>query len=245
MPRRRPVTRTHEKIANMFRNAIEPLEPRTLLHTLTGSGVFEYKDAEDQIVRVRYHNIQAELVFGRVNENTNELVLSEPTFSFQGEEEGKDLFHLYIAQAGPGAFITAAQVPPITANVRPMQPFTGNVQLTVFGSRGGLQAVSTAGGSGGIYLGAKTRDTPANIQLEPDRPFLSDQFFGMGILGPRPNGRLAAGIHAEQGVDLDRFFWGGVISGQVDFGGSVDTLYAGGLLTGDTSGEGPGQVSIE
>ena len=67
----------------------------------------------------------------------------------------------------------------------------------------------------------------------------------MPYLAGASDARLTAGIHAEQGVDLDRFFWGGVISGQVDFGGSVDTLYAGGLLTGDTSGEGPGQVSLE
>ena len=245
MPRRRTVTRTREQISSMFSNAMEQLEPREMLHTLTGSGVFEYKDAANNIVRVAYHDIQAELVFGRVSETTNELVLSEPTFSFQQQEPGKDLFHLYVAQAGPGAWFSAAQVPAITANPRPMQPFTGSVPLTIFGSRGGLQAVTTEGGSGAIYLGATTRDTPANINLESNRPFLTDQFFGMGILGPRPNGRLTAGIHVEQGVDFDKFFWGGTISGQVDFGGSIDTFYAGSVLTGDTRGVGPGSVPIE
>jgi hypothetical protein len=245
MPRRRTVTRTREQVRSMFSNAIEELEPRTLLHTLTGSGTFEYKDAANNIVRVSYHNIQAELVFARVSDTTNELVLSEPTFSFQQQELGKDLFHLYVAQAGPGAFFSAAQVPAITANPRPMQPFTGSVPLTIFGSRGGLQAVATDGGSGAIYLGAKTRDTPANINLESNRPFLTDQFFGMGILGPRPNGRLTAGIHVEQGIDFDKFFWGGTISGQVDFGGSIDTFYAGSVLTGDTRGVGPGAIPIE
>ena len=246
MPRRRrTLKRTREQISSMFSNAIEQLEPREMLHTLTGTGTFEYKDSANNIVRVAFHDIQAELVFGRVSETTNELVLSEPTFSFQQEEPGKDLFHLYIAQAGPGAWFSAAQVPAITANPRPMQPFTGSVPLTIFGSRGGLQAVTTAGGSGAIYLGAKTRDTPANITLESNRPFLTDQFFGLGILGPRPNGRLTAGIHVEQGVDLDKFFWGGTISGNVDFGGSVDTFYAGSVLTGDTRGAGPGSVPLE
>lgn len=239
MPRRRPVTRTREPKNTPYvrRHLMEELERRRMLYTTVPSGTdtFEYKDASDQIVRIAYHNVQAEFVFARVNPDTNELVLSEPTLSFQ-EEDGKDLFAIYVAQAGEGSYITAAQVPAITTFPRPMQPFTGNVSLTIVGSAG-IQPVTTASGSGAIYLGAKTRDTPANIANEPDRPFLTDQFFGMGILGPRPNGRLTAGLVTEKGVDLGKFFWGGAISGQVSLGGSVDTFYAGALLTGDTRGE--------
>jgi hypothetical protein len=107
-----------------------------------------------------------------------------------------------------------------------MQPYAGSVNLSVFGING-LTGISTAGSSGGIYLGAKTRDTPANINLEINRPILTNTFFGLGILGPRPNNRLTAGLNVESGVDLGKFFWGGAVSGQVTIGGSMDTFYCG------------------
>jgi hypothetical protein len=223
----------------MFRNAIEQLEPRTLFNTIindgTGSGTFEYKDGLNNIVRVTYHNVVAELVFARVDKATNNVVLGDATPSF-AEEDGKDLFTIYVASAGADSFITIAGVPAVTANVRPMQPFSGSVSLNIFG-RGGLQTISTAGTSGDVYLGARTKDTPANINLEVNRPILTDQFFGLGILGPRPNGRLTAGLIVENGVDLGKFFFGGAISGQVTIGGSMDTFYCGALLTGDTRGD--------
>jgi len=172
----------------MFSNAIEELESRTLFNTITnngiGTGTFEYKDGTGQIVRVVYHNVVAELVFARVSATTNQVVLGDATPSF-ATEDGKDLFHIYVASAGPDSFITVAEVPAVTANVRPMQPYAGSVNLSVFGING-LTGISTAGSSGGIYLGAKTRDTPANINLEINRPILTNAFFGLGILGPRP-----------------------------------------------------------
>ena len=239
MPRRRrPVTRTREQVRTLFSNAIEALESRTLFDTIgldQPSGIFEYKDGRNQIVRIRYHNVVAELVFARVDEDTNNVVLGNRTAPAL-DEDGKDLFHIYVAEAGPDSFITVAEVPNLDANTRPMQAFQGSVNLTIFGTEG-IEGVSTAGGSGSIYLGARTRDTPANIADEADRPILTDNFNGLGILGPRPNGRLTAGLLVESGQDLGKFFWGGAISGQVYLGGSIDTFYCGALLTGDTRGQ--------
>jgi hypothetical protein len=88
----------------MFSNAIEELESRTLFNTITnngiGTGTFEYKDGTGQIVRVVYHNVVAELVFARVSATTNQVVLGDATPSF-ATEDGKDLFHIYVASAGP------------------------------------------------------------------------------------------------------------------------------------------------
>src|SRR5687767_6613392 len=131
MPRRRPVqTRTRDQVRSMFSNAIEELEPRTLFTTITGSGILEYKDATNQIVRVAFQNVQAELVFARVNPNTNEVVLSDHTPSFS-MEDGKDLFTIYVASAGADSFISVAEVPGVMTAVRPMTPFQGSVALTV------------------------------------------------------------------------------------------------------------------
>ncbi|MGB7161176.1 MAG: hypothetical protein WBD40_24155 [Tepidisphaeraceae bacterium] len=242
LPRRRhPVTRTRDTaVRSMFHNAIEALESRTLFNTIMndgdGVGVFEYKDGRNNVVRVTFHNVTAELVFARVRASDNQVVLGDATPGFDTVNDGKDLFTIYVAQAGANSFITVAEVPPPTANVRPMQPYSGSVSLTIFG-RNGIEGVSTAGGSGSIYLGARTRDTPANIADEDNRPILTDNFSGLGILGPRPNGRLTAGLMIESGQDLGKFFWGGAISGQVTIGGSIDTFYCGALLTGDTRGQ--------
>src|SRR5205814_3098206 len=143
----RPVTRTREAVAHMFANAIEDLETRTLFNTITGTVTFEYKDGTNQIVRVAYQNVQAELVFARVDKTTNNVVLGDATPSFATQEDGKDLFTIYVASAGAESFITVAEVPALTATNRPMQPFNGSVALTVFG-RAGLVGVATDGGSG-------------------------------------------------------------------------------------------------
>src|SRR5215210_216736 len=112
MPRRRPVTRTREEVARMFANAIEDLETRTLFNTITGTGTFEYKDGLQKIVRVAFQNVQAELVFARVDKNTNNVVLGDATASFS-MEDGKDLFTIYVASAGADSFITVAEVPAV------------------------------------------------------------------------------------------------------------------------------------
>src|SRR5687767_5511458 len=42
---------------------VEQLEPRRLLHTITGSGQLEYKDGADSSVRIAWQNLTAELIF--------------------------------------------------------------------------------------------------------------------------------------------------------------------------------------
>lgn len=218
-----PITR-----ALVSRCMMEPLEERKMLHTITGTGTFEYVDGSNARVRIAYHNLTAELVFARVN-GSNSAVLGEPTVS--GTTGGKDLFHIYVAESSVDSFMAIARVPDVTAEVRPMDPFAGGATIRFNDLTGGGTTTGDAG-PGPVLLGAKT---PTSVQDPGNNlPILNQRFHGLGILGERPNGRLNAGITVAPGQDFGRFFFGGTILGQVTFQGSVDQFYAGALLTGDS-----------
>ena len=63
----------------------------------------------------------------------------------------------------------------------------------------------------------------------------SQRRFGMR---PASAGALYAGLEVAPGNDLGRFFLGGTITGIVDVPGSMETFYAGNVLTGDAGGLG-------
>ncbi|MEA2736464.1 MAG: hypothetical protein QOE14_2915 [Humisphaera sp.] len=236
---------------------IESLESRRLLTTVITDTdpltpapsrfSFEYKDARDNAVRVVVvGDVSAEFIFARMTKGDdkggggwNELILNEhvPAGS---KEDGRDLFHVYVAQASIDSYISIAHVPPVTTQgPRPMQPFTGGVSLTVFPSRGNELSKTTPGGTGDIFLGARTWTVP-NVDNSGNRPIVYDNFNGLGIAPAPGSGRLFAGVSTAPNVSLGRFMFAGAISGHVFIQGSMQHFYCGALLTGMTAGQSEG-----
>src|SRR5690606_31203713 len=89
------------------------------------------------------------------------------------------------------------------------------------------------GGAGSAILGTRTRD----VQGQEDEE-------NIAILGidatntnfqeiPAPaSGELLPGLVIADGQNFGRFLFGGVVTGQVIIGGSIDTFYSGWLMTG-------------
>jgi hypothetical protein len=264
MSARRSRINTKTRTRGKTRRMIEHLETRLLFNTIiTDTNALtptpdtvnlEYKDAKGVTVRIVVHgDVSAEFIFGREtkgDEKTgaggNQLILGDavaPTAvdgkgkTIANPEDGRDLFHVYIAQASIDSYISIAEVPIFSAKVRPMTPFTGAVKLTINPRTGTDPNRTMNGGTGNIYLGARTRDTAADIQDEADRPVVSARFNGQGLLPVTPNNRLIAGISTAPDVSIGRFLFGGAISGHILFQGSVESFYCGALLTGITDGQ--------
>src|SRR4051794_21171445 len=135
---------------------IEKLETRVLFNTIItdtnpltsapATQSLEYKDAKGVTVRITVHgDVSAEFIFGRETKGAdktgaggNQLILgdavSPTTIDDKGKtvanpEDGRDLFHVYIAQATIDSYIAIAEVPVFSAKVRPMTPFGGSVTL--------------------------------------------------------------------------------------------------------------------
>lgn len=265
-PTRRGTANTNSTVVrHAVADVIERLESRTLLTTIVtdtnpltatpATQQFEYKDARGQTVRVVVHgDVSAEFVFARVTKGAektgfggNDVILGEfvpplaPNDKGQlvaNPEDGRDLFHVFVAQASIDSYISIARVAnPPSRNPRPMQPFDGSVTLTVQPSSGDEVRKQTAGGTGSIYLGARTRDTAADIDDEADVPIRSARYNGQGLLPANSRNRLTAGFSTAPGVSLGRFLFGGAVSGQVIIQGSMETWYCGALLTGVTEGQ--------
>ena len=199
-------------------------------------------------MRVTVHgDVSAEFIFARVTDEKdpvypiNEVILGDAVAA-GSKENGRDLFHVYVAQASIDSYISIAKIPPVTADgPHPMQAFDGSVTLRVFPLRGTALTKSTAGGTGSIYLGARLRAVP-NVQNTGDEPVLSDNFNGRGIMPAPPlnrqgEGRLTAGMSTAPGVTLGKFMFGGAVSGRVTISGSMEAFYGGALLTGVTGGQ--------
>src|SRR5688500_6462500 len=116
---------------------------------------FEYKDHDGDAVRVVVvGSVTAEFIFARVTKGTdkgpisewNQVILGDPVAA-GSKEDGRDLFHVYVAQASIDSYISIAQVPVPGQNTgpRPMQPFTGSVTIDIQPIFGTDQVLSTAG----------------------------------------------------------------------------------------------------
>jgi hypothetical protein len=242
------------RISNAIRGTrfIEGLENRLLLTTVItdtnpltatpATFTFEYKDAAGKAVRVSVHgDVSAEFVFGRVEKGEektgaggNVLILGdhiEPTaLNKEGKlaanaEQGRDLFHVYVAQATLESFISIAEVP-ATGDNRPMIPFTGSVALSI------------------QRLNAGQAEGPLDIENEANRPIVvSNRFHGLGLMPPNSQNRLLSGFSTAADVTLGRFMFGGSVSGSVIIQGSMETFYCGNLLTGATQGQFEGNAA--
>src|SRR2546423_1102069 len=196
MSARRPKLNTKAILHRGSQRMIEQLESRWLFNTIItdtdpltptpATVTLEYKDARDHTVRIVVHgDVSAEFIFARVTKGAdktgfggNQVILGDavsPTaFDVKtgklgaNMEDGRDLFHVFVAQASLDSYISVAEVPIFSARNRPMQPFSGSVTLTISPLRTNDVHRTTAGGTGNIYLGARTRDTAADIQDEAD-----------------------------------------------------------------------------
>jgi hypothetical protein len=252
-PARHTVAR--RPVKNVGKRMLEQLETRLLFNTIItdsdpltatpATETLEYKDARGNAVRIVVHgDVSAEFVFAKIGKDGTRVLrdaVSPSKLDKDGklaanDEDGRDLFHVYIAQASIDSYISIAQVPSVTADDRPMQPFSGSVTVQVQPLRGTDRNKSTAGGTGSVYLGARTRDDIGTAN-QKNIPIRTLPFKGLGILAANSRGTLVAGISTAAGVSLGKFMFGGAVSGEVHFQGSVETFYAGALLTGVTEGQ--------
>ena len=240
------------------RKFLEELEHRLMLTTVItdtdpltpapSSVIFEYKDHANNAVRVKVvGDVTAEFIFARMTKGDekgggvwNDVILGEPVPA-GSKEDGRDLFHVYVAQASIDSYISIAEVPDVTqTGPRPMLPFSGNVSVTIDQPNIGTDlGKTTAGGTGSVFLGTRTWAIP-NIENSGNRIIRSDNFNGLGVAPAsiaNRNGRLVAGFSTAQDVHLGRFLFGGAISGQVVIRGSMISFYCGHLLTGMTEGQ--------
>jgi hypothetical protein len=239
---------------NLLNGLIEPLEGRLLFNTvitdtdpLTATPAtvsFTYKDLAGQSVRVTVHgDVTAEFVFARVTKGAdnspagwNNVILGEPVAA-GSKEDGRDLFHVYVAQASIDSYIAIAKIPdPTQTGAHPMQPFSGNITITTQPLRGTDLAKSTAQNTGSIYLGTRTRAVPM-VDNSGNIPVRSAHFNGQGVFPVTPGNKLVAGLTTAPGVSLGKFMFGGTVSGEVKIDGSMETFYCGALLTGVTEGQ--------
>ncbi len=128
-------------------------------------------------------------------------------------------------------------------------PYNGDVgAIRVVPAQGGNPiTVTPNGGTGQMYMGARTRD------LDPRNPYddlwpvtgttlldadgVTPSAIGFGLV-PLGNGQIISGMRvgltgtgAPQ--NFGRFLFSGALTGQVNISGSVDYFYTGWLLTGD------------
>ncbi|HEX8342679.1 MAG TPA: hypothetical protein VF624_17380 [Tepidisphaeraceae bacterium] len=243
------------RIASVLRNAahsvvppaarrgfdgVEALESRRLLTTLTGGQIFEYVDARNRIMRITMvGTIEAEFTAVRVRSTDNSLVVRDlvPPPPPNTRADGADLFNIYINAAGPDGQIIINEV---TGPRRIPAPFGGAVPGFKINDNDGNSTdpitVDVPGGTGGVTIGARTRDASL-IDGNDEANFPIDFVPYRQPLGVRPATRgITAGIESAPGVSLDKIMIGGTITGRVFIGGSVNTFYAGNVFTGDTDG---------
>lgn len=126
------------------------------------------------------------------------------------------------------------------------------VDIDLTGFAGGTvvvgENVATTTGSLRPTVGAITYDVAGNRFLAADNAtgilptgseggFFDDSSVLMELVGFDSD--------SAEAQDLGQFLFGGTVTGKVDISGSVDTFYAGWLLTGDTTGESASTISVQ
>jgi hypothetical protein len=238
MPRRRNVCQ------HAVRSVVEALEQRQLLTTIVGGGTdpitgepipttVRYKDAQDNIVQISVGgDTTAEFIFGRVT-TTNNLVLGDLAPPSVEDGDGKDLFHIYVSESNSRSFITVTAINPDNGD---LLPFTGNAgEFRVTNAINGQSITVAPDGPGQILLGARTGDIE-NVDNEDNIAIVSRSIPGAFGVRPALGSRLTAGFQVAPGQDFGSFLFGGVVTGQVTVPGTINSVYAGNMWTGDARG---------
>jgi len=168
-----------------------------------------------------------------------------------------DLYTIYVSESDETGSITTAGIGRTIVDVYgdngslanlndAMQPFVDSIgSLRVVNAQGAVDRilVDANDGTGIALLGARTRDR-LNVDADEDVPFITApvaQTFGAL---PASYTSLTPGLIVADQQDLNKFFWGGTVTGQVDAGGSIETFYGGWILTGATTGNLLGSPTI-
>jgi hypothetical protein len=236
-----------EKLRKAAASVVEALEDRRMMTTVVGGGVdsagnvytrqYEYVDATGNIAVVTVGGrTVAELIFARVTQ-TNNTVLSDlvPPPPPNITAEGRDLFHVYVAQSDARSFITISQRQTQQPfNLTPFNDGAGSFRISR-NDNGQSATIDAGGNTGALLLGAKTIAIQG-VQNSEDRPILSRAIPGAYGVRPALGARVTAGFQVAEGMDFGKFFFGGTVLGLVNVPGSMDTFYAGNLWTGDARG---------
>jgi hypothetical protein len=235
----------------------ETLETRVMLVVLHGGDVFEFfANGADYERVVVTGNTTVELVGGRVNTVTGAFSVNTMNGVItQGPDAGRvgvgfisllptppavndTIFAMNVTQSDLTSTISTAIVPIITAALRPMEPFTGNVTLRVQPtaiSAIGQGTINVTDGTGGAILGALTVNVGTQVNND-NIPIIQTNIPG-GMFQTVPAGLLSSGLTVAAGNNLEAFLFGGTVTGEVNIHGSIDQFYAGWLVTGNTPGE--------
>jgi hypothetical protein len=222
---------------------------------------YEFIDAADQTVRISLGgDVVAEFVALQIDPGVDDPDAGRPpnvksVVDLPGVElldadgnlpdgiVGADIFKIYVLQATIGSYISIAAVPSVdTEGPRPMEPFDSPRSMLVWDVGPNppevLRTPTLASNAGSVYIGALTIDYIEDTEFDQNRPLLafpSDQ--PLGVM-PAPTGDvLVAGIETAPGVVLSSILIGGVVTGKVLIDGSIDTFYAGHILTGAATGQ--------
>lgn len=242
------------------RAMIELLEKRQLLTTIAGGGfttngdpiatIVYYKDASDNVVKIAVGgNATAEFIAGYVDKDTNALTLGDLAPMSVEDGEGADLFQVYVTQGDERSYIAIAKVTVSETGIGPMEPYSGSLEsgLNVRSNLGPIINVSAPEGTGSIYLGARTKDI-GDAENEDSRPILAGTLSGAHGVRPAvddlpgdPRNVVAGLVIADQ-KSLGTFAFAGTVTGRVNITGSIETFYAGWLLTGNANNDESGVI---
>jgi len=140
------------------------------------------------------------------------------------------IFNIHVTKADATSYVAIAEVPDLTVQVRPMEPFQDSAgDFRVFNAQDGMDLVVAApAGTGGVLIGAKTRDItpqtpgpnpPEDLRLILDQQQLSR--FGVLAVG---DGRLNAGVSSS--FDLTDFYSQATDIAQRLLGSNLDQVKA-------------------
>lgn len=241
---------------------IESLEKRQLLTTIAGGGftpngapiatIQYYKDADDNVVKIAVGgDAVAEFIAGYVDKDTNALTLGDLAPMSVEDGKGADLFQVYVTQGDENSYIAIAKVTVSDGLIGPMEPYTGSLAsgLNIQSNLGPIINVNSPDGSGAIYLGARTKDIN-DAADEDSRPILAGTLSGAHGVRPAvddlagdPRDVVAGLVIADQKT-LGSFVFGGTVTGRVNITGSIETFYAGWLLTGNAGNDFAGSTFL-
>ena len=227
--------------------AVEALEDRRLFTTIGPDSEFVYTTLTgESIIITTGPDVTAELLGSTPGAGgatvTNLAGLLDGTPVNGGPAVQQDLYAIYVSESTIDSYITV-----IAARGEDQNPFAGAIEPLAItntegesiteGEDGQPITISPGADTGLAYLGARVATPGGGAggggggSFRPIVTGTANQPFG--ALAPGP---LAPGFYVEDGNDFGRFIFDGVVTGQVDVGGSMDTFYCGWLLTGETPG---------
>jgi hypothetical protein len=173
-------------------------------------------------------------VFLGTDTTTDELLFID----FRNRHPSTDVFTIFVTKNDPNGSSTDGKIAISTVGSTGLTPYTGGVSLHV--AQRGPGPTDVTMGPGGVLIGALSIQTETinNAQIDfgnvpfGSAPVPANTF----TLLPSTITSLAPGLITAPGISLDSFLLGGTITGAVNIADSIQTFYAGAIVTGDASG---------